>query len=145
MEKNQAAYYPILDRLEKATTREGRLAALLEEVVVSELFDYDDFVRDMWFYEPSAHGGCPDLSYSGNKLSGECGEVNDKIGKAYRDSDGKIVDEDAFMRELGDVLFYVAHLAHSVGKVLEDVASMNKVKLLDRKARGTLRGDGDDR
>jgi NTP pyrophosphatase (non-canonical NTP hydrolase) len=111
----------------------------------TELLDYDEFVDWMWFYRPDEHGGCPELSYTGNKLAGEAGEVCEKIGKAYRDNQGVIQDEDAFMKELGDVLFYIVRLSHSRGKTLNDVVKLNMAKLRDRKARGTLHGSGDNR
>lgn len=105
---------------------------------------YDQFVEDMWFYEPAEHGGCPELAYTAGKLAGETGEICEKVFKAYRDSAG-VVDVDALSKELGDALFYIVKLAHLHGLSLPDVMAGNVEKLLGRKERGTLKGRGDDR
>ena len=104
---------------------------------------FDKFVEYTWFYKESEHGGCPELAYTGLKLAGEAGETAEKIGKAYRDNNGIIADEAGFMRELGDVLFYVVKLAHLRGYKMSDVIKFNVEKLLDRKARGKMHGEGD--
>ena len=49
------------------------------------------------------------------------------------------------LKELGDVLFYVAALANFYGGSLQTVAEMNIKKLNDRQLRGVLQGSGDDR
>lgn len=120
-------------------------AVLIRRLAVSEVYDYDDFVREMWFYKPDEHGGCPELAYTALKFTGELGETVEKIGKAYRDNRGKIKDEEKFLLELGDVLFYLTKFAQLHGKSLDDIIKMNIKKLKDRKAAGTLRGEGDDR
>ena len=48
-------------------------------------------------------------------------------------------------RELGDVLWYVANVAHEIGVSLETVARANVNKLNDRKVRGKISGNGDER
>ena len=87
------------------------------------------------------------LIYPTLGLTGEAGEVADKVKKLIRDRDG-VVDqrfkEDVAL-ELGDVLWYVAQLATELGLSLEDVASANLRKLRSRADRGTLQGDGDHR
>lgn len=99
------------------------------------------------------------LIYCGLKLAGEAGEVAEKIGKAIRDDDMIETDdqvtaymngmgherEQAIKGELGDVLWYVARLARELGFDLSDVAQSNIDKLADRKQRGVLSGDGDNR
>lgn len=80
-------------------------------------------------------------------LTGESGEVSDKIKKVLRDRGGmmpqKVKDEIA--KELGDVLWYVAILARDLGYTLDQVARMNIRKLRSRQARGVLGGNGDNR
>lgn len=76
-------------------------------------------------------------------LAGEAGEYLDKIKKAWRNQ--KPLDREAALRELGDVLWYIAANAHQLGATLEDVARMNIAKLRDRKQRGVIRSEGDDR
>ena len=80
-------------------------------------------------------------------LTGEAGEVADKVKKGLRDKDG-IFDEDsreAIKLELGDVLWYVSQLSDELGYELEHVAQANLEKLASRAARGRISGDGDDR
>lgn len=91
------------------------------------------------------------LLYPVLKLTGEAGEVSEKLGKAMRDGGwqpGAPLDEatrDALVRELGDVLWYVASVAADLEVDLEDVARGNLDKLADRRDRDVLHGSGDDR
>ena len=80
-------------------------------------------------------------------LSGEAGEVADKVKKVLRDRGGLFDDaiRAEIALELGDVLWYVAQLASELGYELEDVANQNLQKLRDRSARGQLKGSGDHR
>lgn len=48
-------------------------------------------------------------------------------------------------KELGDVLWYVAMTARSLGLSLEQIAETNISKLTDRAARNVIQGTGDDR
>ena len=80
-------------------------------------------------------------------LSGEVGEVSEKIKKLIRDKGG-IVDEDflkSLEKELGDVLWYLNAIAKDFGLNLSYIASKNIEKLQDRKSRGTIQGSGDNR
>jgi NTP pyrophosphatase (non-canonical NTP hydrolase) len=87
------------------------------------------------------------ITYCALKLNGEAGEVAEKIGKALRDAGGAIDSNrrQALLLELGDVLWYVANLAEELDYSLSDVAQANLDKLASREARGTLKGDGDNR
>lgn len=100
------------------------------------------------------------LLYPALKLTGEAGEVAEKIGKLMRDKglgyparlastetdlDALIEIEDDLVKELGDVLWYVFALASEIGVNLEHVARENIKKLHARKAKGTLQGSGDNR
>lgn len=78
-------------------------------------------------------------------LTGEAGEVAEKIKKVLRDNGGKIDDEakKLIKKELGDVLWYVAQLATELGLSLDDVANHNIEKLLSRLERDKLGGSGD--
>ena len=80
-------------------------------------------------------------------LASEAGEVAGKVKKALRDEGGNISQERsmAIADELGDVLWYVARLADELGWDLNQVARSNLKKLADRKARGAIGGDGDNR
>jgi NTP pyrophosphatase (non-canonical NTP hydrolase) len=78
-------------------------------------------------------------------LSGESGEIMEKLKKVIRDNKGEIDDEkrDALKKELGDVLWYVNALATELGLSLDDIATDNIAKLNSRKERNLIKGDGD--
>ena len=78
-------------------------------------------------------------------LAGEAGEVADKVKKIIRDNKSIVKERVEIAKELGDVLWYLAAVSRDIGVSLEDVAMMNIEKLEDRKERGTLQGDGDNR
>ena len=76
-------------------------------------------------------------------LVGEAGEVAEKIKKHIRDSNE--INSTELVKELGDVLFYVAALANHIGSDLQTVATNNVAKLQDRKDRNKIHGSGDNR
>ncbi len=80
-------------------------------------------------------------------LSGEAGEVAEKMKKIIRDDGGKISEEKRaeIKKELGDVLWYIAQIATELGVELDEVASENLEKLFSRLERGKLGGSGDNR
>lgn len=87
------------------------------------------------------------LAYPVLGLSGETGEVAEKIKKTLRDREG-VLDEatrESLKKELGDVLWYLAVCCHEFGLLLDDVASTNLCKLADRRQRRVLHGSGDER
>ena len=85
------------------------------------------------------------LSYAVMGLAGEAGELANQAKKVLRDDGGELTPErrEKMAAELGDVLWYVAAVAHELGVDLEDAARHNLQKLRARADRGTLRGDGD--
>jgi NTP pyrophosphatase (non-canonical NTP hydrolase) len=80
-------------------------------------------------------------------VTGESGELADKIKKVYRDDNGVFNQEkrDAIAKELGDVLWYVTRLGATLGFSLEEIAKGNIEKLADRAKRGRIGGSGDNR
>lgn len=80
-------------------------------------------------------------------IAGEAGEVVEKWKKLVAYRDGKITTEDMaeLKKEMGDVIWYIAVLAHSLGISLDDVLQTNVDKLASRKARGVTKGSGDNR
>ena len=102
-----------------------------------------------------------DIIYPALKLAGEAGEIAEKIGKRVRDGSlyldatgyisARVVNNmttdqsNELVKELGDVLWYVAELSTLLGVRLEDVAIANVEKLQSRSLRGVLIGEGDDR
>lgn len=70
------------------------------------------------------------LTISGLGVAGEAGEVADIIKKHV--GHNHPLDEDKLKNELGDVLWYVADLARTLGITLSSVAEMNVAKLKKR-------------
>ena len=87
------------------------------------------------------------LMYVALGLTGEAGEIANKVKKIFRDGDGRLSPEqrDDLIAELGDVLWYVAMLADELDVPLHYAASQNLQKLSDRAARGVIGGAGDRR
>ena len=63
-------------------------------------------------------------------LCGEAGEVADLIKKI--DAQGHALDKDKLIKEVGDVLWYIALAADTLGCTLEDIANLNVQKLMTR-------------
>lgn len=80
-------------------------------------------------------------------LGDEAGEVQAIFKKWIRDdmADPAKLDTLRLKKELGDVLWYVAVVAHDLGLTLNDIAQTNVDKLASRQKRGVLGGSGDDR
>lgn len=106
-----------------------------------ELNDYQDkAIQTAKYLDP--------ILYPTLGLTGEAGEVADKVKKVLRDKGGDFEDEairKSIMLELGDVLWYIATLSRDLGYTLDEVAQSNVDKLLDRKARNAISGSGDNR
>lgn len=80
-------------------------------------------------------------------VGGEAGEITEKIKKIVRDKHGEIneTDREDLMKEVGDVLWYLAVLARHLGYSFDEVAETNLAKLKSRQVRGKLSGKGDNR
>ena len=85
-----------------------------------------------------------DYEYLLMNLSGEVGELLSLEAKARRDGyrEGHIENLE---KELGDILWHVAMIAHDNFLNFDDVAMRNLEKLIERQQRGTIQGSGDDR
>ncbi|MCI0619505.1 nucleoside triphosphate pyrophosphohydrolase family protein [Candidatus Wolfebacteria bacterium] len=92
-------------------------------------------------------GNYPELMYTTLALTGEAGEIADKVKKIYRDEGGIVSQEKRqdITREMGDLLWYMGRLAIHLGVSFDDVARENLEKLSKRTSRGTLSGAGDNR
>ena len=80
-------------------------------------------------------------------LTGEAGEVANKVKKIIRD-DGFKNNENMVQEisaEIGDCLWYISVLADDIGCKLSDIANANLEKLANRKEKGTIHGSGDKR
>jgi NTP pyrophosphatase (non-canonical NTP hydrolase) len=80
-------------------------------------------------------------------LVGEAGEVAEKVKKILRDKGGIFSDTDKaeIVKELGDVLWYIAATCNDLGYSLAYCARLNTDKLSSRKERNVLQGSGDNR
>lgn len=102
------------------------------------------------------------FAYMMLNLVGEVGEIASKVGKyirkgqaEFRDNELRLYsqgDDDAawdreseLMKEAGDVLWQLSGLCSVMGWQLEDVARQNLDKLADRKQRGVIASNGDNR
>uniref|UniRef100_UPI004056F037 nucleoside triphosphate pyrophosphohydrolase family protein n=1 Tax=Alistipes sp. TaxID=1872444 RepID=UPI004056F037 len=103
------------------------------------------------------------FTYSICGLVAEVGEVADKVAKARRSGIISICSDnlcpntetvsnpliknfmEGMVKEVGDVLWFVAHIATQLGLSLEEIAHVNLVKLKDRQKRGVIIGNGDNR
>lgn len=77
-------------------------------------------------------------------IAGEAGEVIEKWKKIIAYNDGRInkSDLDELSKELGDVVWYVAVLADSLGLTFDQIIKDNLKKLTDRQKRQVIKGQG---
>lgn len=108
-----------------------------------EFSDYQKRSRATAQYPSIGHA----VVYPTLGLANEAGEVAGKLKKVFRDKGGEISPEtrEALAAELGDVLWYLAQVCTELDISLDAVAESNLAKLLDRQARGKIKGDGDTR
>lgn len=133
----------------------------------------NDLTFNHYQHEAILSKDCPDNPfYYALGLTGEAGEVSDKLKKFWRDkyytmvigmnninmdtlaSKNNIIfdnarrlftneDLDAIRKELGDTLWYIAAIANSLGMPLSEVAYQNLSKCRKRMETGTIHGEGD--
>lgn len=91
------------------------------------------------------------LVYPAMGLAGEAGEFCDKIKKYWRNTGHMNMEAMTWeqrkecIKELGDILWYVAAAAKELGTTLNYVAWVNIHKLNDRRERGVIKSEGDNR
>lgn len=88
-----------------------------------------------------------DLVHWGFGVVGEAGEIAEKLKKLIRDKDAQLTaqDVDELIKEIGDVMWYLAVLSKHLGVSFEEVGTRNIAKLRSRQARGRIQGSGDNR
>ncbi len=86
------------------------------------------------------------ISYVGMGL-GEVGEIQNKLKKIIRDSEGIITEQvkDAIKGEIGGALWYLSQLCNELEIKLGDCAEYNVEQLASRAKRNVLKGSGDNR
>lgn len=104
--------------------------------------EYQEFTRETAIYPKETA-----LQYLTLGLTGEAGEIANKVKKVIRDDNGQLTLEKAtdIAKELGDVLWYLTRLSDELGIDLCVIAMDNLNKLESRKERGTIGGSGDNR
>jgi NTP pyrophosphatase (non-canonical NTP hydrolase) len=103
-----------------------------KEALVTAIFSEDEF---------------KDLAHWTFGITGEAGEIAEKLKKIIRDKQGIVSDEDKeeLIKEMGDVLWYLAVLAEHLGYKFDEVGKRNITKLRSRQARNKIHGSGDNR
>lgn len=112
-------------------------------------------------YQQRAMSTCTESSnnfmYMLTGLTAEVGEINDKIAKGIRKGQISVNNNnlcfdnclpeflEELNKEVGDTLWFVAGMAHTLGCSLDHVGETNITKLADRKQRGVIIGEGDNR
>lgn len=130
----------------------------LESTYRPELVDIDAYQN--WSIVTARYPGSGEktpeaIVYVTLGLSGEAGEVAEKVKKAIRgDKAGGqagihnaklLVGDQALLSEFGDVLYYLSRAAAETGFTMSEVMESSIRKLEDRKLRGKIHGDGDRR
>ena len=112
-----------------------------------EFNEYQEKVKKYDLAEATSDLKAPGFIEKVLGLTGEAGETADKFKKILRDKDGVMSGEDkgAVVKELGDVMWYVASIARYLDVPLSEVAKNNLEKLESRMERNRLRGEGDER
>lgn len=80
-------------------------------------------------------------------ISGEVGEVIEKWKKIVAYNNGQISNKDTqdLTKKLGDIVWYIAVSADSLGISFENIININIAKLSNRKKRTVIKGEGDNR
>lgn len=114
--------------------------------------EYQRFTRETATY-PGVGTSSPEaIIYCALGITGEAGEIAEKIKKVIRSGGGfKALDdqrsefEGDLVKEIGDVCWYLARLSDELGYSLEQIFKLNADKLRSRKDRGVINGSGDNR
>lgn len=105
-----------------------------------DLNRYSEWTRSTWVC--NGRGFADELAMCALGLAGETGEAVEVIKKYLRDG---TLDRENLVKELGDLMYYWARLCAMFELRPEDVIKANVEKLTDRKDRGVLNGQGDNR
>lgn len=117
---------------------------------MSEKLNFDEYQEATKTTAIYPRGRCADerlpevgVLYCSLGLTGEAGEVSEKVKKYIREGDEEYLEE--LKKEAGDTLWYLARLCDEMGWGLSEVANENLEKLSSRQERGVIGGEGDDR
>lgn len=124
-----------------------RLAELYGDPGISRFDEFHGCVMETLLVTDSPAN---DVHHMAAGLAEEAGEVLGKFKRLYRGDYGAVDHANpdfvaAVRKEIGDLLWYSDALAHLLGTDLSSIATETAAKLRDRKARGVLKGSGDNR
>lgn len=105
-----------------------------------DLDEYQKRTRETAVY-PESYG----LLYTTLGLNDESGEVAGAVKKHIRGDYDEEELRERVSAEAGDVLWYWARLLDEMDLTASEVMEKNADKLFDRKKRGVIQGDGDNR
>lgn len=108
--------------------------------------EYQKKAVETAIYPEKGTGSKLALAYAALGAGNEAGEVQGKI-KKYLRGDAELTKEKRLeiLDEVGDTLWYLASVVEELGFDFSVAADRNIEKLLDRKERGVLKGNGDNR
>ncbi len=104
--------------------------------------EYREKIRQFAIYPEANTGSFIEMNYLVLGLVSEAGEVAGKLKKLIRDN---IFNQEDYIHELGDVLWYLTRILDTCGASVEEVAELNYNKLMERKLKGKIQGSGDKR
>jgi len=112
--------------------------------------DFKEMTMNDYQYLAGGFIAFEDNMYPVLALAEEAGEVLGKFAKLARGDEtyakmSKAEFDEVLIKELGDVLFNIAALCTTRNISLDYVANENIRKLLDRKNRNVIKGNGDNR
>jgi NTP pyrophosphatase (non-canonical NTP hydrolase) len=107
--------------------------------------DYQKCARETAIYPESGVGSMTAISYCALGVTGEAGEIANKVKKLLRDPEDSSALKEAILGEIGDTLWYLAMLSMELRSSLSAAASKNILKLAERSVNGSLHGSGDNR
>ena len=109
--------------------------------------NFDDYQKQALTTAVRSGNDLLDLCHWALGITGEGGEIAEKVKKIIRDQNSTMTDEKKteIAKEIGDVLWYLAVLADTLGVSLGDLAQANIDKLKSRQSRGKISGSGDNR
>lgn len=106
--------------------------------------EYERITAQTGLYPEGGTGSLVAINYCALGL-GEVGELQGKVKKIWRGDVPLESQRDVILDEAGDVLWYLTRLTLELGSDLESLMRRNADKVLSRKARGVIRGSGDNR
>lgn len=112
--------------------------------------EYVEFTKSTGMYPEARQDSLIGLTYCALGIVGEAGEIAGKVKKIWRGdlsnvNVGDTIIKEQLLEEAGDTYWYLISLIDELGSNIGEVRDRNVRKLTDRKARGVIKGSGDNR